>query len=127
MVVTSGLVQDATDADSILTLCTLCPIVITSHDNSYGTSQPFLDEVTSWYAQNRQYQSSITNIIMEMLFCICWLLSVCFCLLLFYTIATVFQSCHGGDLMYEMRRRKLERTLLQTQGICNFPHHIGMV
>ena len=27
-------------------------------------------------------------------------------LLLFYAIATVFQLCHGDDMMYEMRRRK---------------------
>ena len=36
-------------------------------------------------------------------------------LLLFYTIATVFQACHGGDMMYEMR--KPEPTLLPTQVI----------
>ena len=29
-----------------------------------------------------------------------------FCLLLFYTIATVLQLYHGGDMMYEMRRRE---------------------
>ena len=30
-------------------------------------------------------------------------------------IATVFQLYHGGDMMYEMRRRKPEPTLLSTQ------------
>ena len=47
-------------------------------------------------------------------------------LLLFYTIATVFQLYHSGDMMYEMRRRKPEPTLLVTQWIFNLPHHIGM-
>ena len=27
------------------------------------------------------------------------------CLLLFYAMATVFHSYHGGDMMYEKRRR----------------------
>ena len=48
------------------------------------------------------------------------------CLLLFYAIATIVQLYHGGDMMYEMRRRKPESTLLQTQWIFNLPHHIGM-
>ena len=45
-------------------------------------------------------------------------------LLLFYIIATVFQLdlYLGGDLMYEMRRRKHEPTLVPTQGIFNFSH-----
>ena len=30
-------------------------------------------------------------------------------------------------MMYEMRRRKPEPTLLPTQGIFTIPHHIGMV
>ena len=30
-------------------------------------------------------------------------------------------------MMYEMRKRKPENTLLQTQGVFNLPHHIGMV
>ena len=30
-------------------------------------------------------------------------------------------------MMYEMKRRKSESTLLQTQLIFNLPHHIGMV
>ena len=30
-------------------------------------------------------------------------------------------------MMYEMRSWKPEHTLLQTQGIFNLPHHIGMV
>ena len=41
--------------------------------------------------------------------------------------ATVFQLYHGGDMMYEMKRRKPEPTLLPTQGIFNLSHHIGMV
>ena len=39
--------------------------------------------------------------------------------LLFYAIAAIFQLYHGNDMMYEMRRRKPEPTLL--------PHQIGMV
>ena len=46
---------------------------------------------------------------------------------LFYAIATVFQIYHGSDMMYEMRSRKPEPTLLRTQRIFNLPHHIGMV
>ena len=38
-------------------------------------------------------------------------------LLLFYTLATVFQLYHGGAMMYEMRRRKPEPTLLLNQRI----------
>ena len=49
------------------------------------------------------------------------------CLLLFYAIATVFQLYHGGDMMYEMRRRKPELTRLQTQVIFNHLNHTGMV
>ena len=49
------------------------------------------------------------------------------CLLLFYTIVTIFQSYQGGDMMHEMRRRKRVHALLPTQGIFNLPHHIGMV
>ena len=48
-------------------------------------------------------------------------------LLLFYAMATLFQLHHGGDMAYEMRSRKLKPTLLLTQGIFNFPYHIGMV
>ena len=44
-----------------------------------------------------------------------------YCLLLFYAIATIFQLYHGGDMMYEMSRRKPEPTLLLTQGIFNLP------
>ena len=33
----------------------------------------------------------------------------------------------GGDIMYEMRRRKSEPTLLPTDRIFNLPHHIGMI
>ena len=36
------------------------------------------------------------------------------CLLLFYAIATSFQLCHGGGMMYETRRRKPEPTFLLT-------------
>ena len=43
------------------------------------------------------------------------------CLLLLYDIATVFQLYHGGDMMFEMRRRKTEPILLPTQGIFNLP------
>ena len=48
--------------------------------------------------------------------------------LLFYVITTVFQLYiyHGGDIIYEIRR-KLKPTPLLTQGIFNLPHHIGMV
>ena len=54
-------------------------------------------------------------------------LFVCFCLLLLYTIATIFQFYRGGDIMHEMRRRKPEPILLLTQGIFNPQHHIDMV
>ena len=50
-----------------------------------------------------------------------------FVCLLFYTRATVSQLYHGGDMIYEMTRRKSEATLLQTQGIFDHPHCIGMV
>ena len=46
---------------------------------------------------------------------------------LFYAIATLFQLYHGGDIMHEMRMRKPEPRLIPTQGIFNFPHHIGIV
>ena len=45
---------------------------------------------------------------------------------LFYTVATVFQLYHGGDIMYAMRRRKPVPTILLTQGIFNLLHHIGI-
>ena len=44
---------------------------------------------------------------------------------LFYVITTVFQLYQGGDMMYEMRRRKSETTLLPIQGIFNLPHRIA--
>ena len=44
---------------------------------------------------------------------------------LFYAIVTVFQLYHGSDMMYKMRR-KPEPTHLETQGIFNLPHHVGM-
>ena len=46
---------------------------------------------------------------------------------LFCAIATVFQLYHGGDMMYEIRRRKPKPTLLSTQEIFTLPCHIGMV
>ena len=48
-------------------------------------------------------------------------------LLLFYTMATVFQLYHGRDMMFEMGRRTPEPTHLLTHGIFNLTHHIGMV
>ena len=42
-----------------------------------------------------------------------------------YALATLFQLYHDG--MYEMRRKKVEPTLLQTQASFNLPQHIGMV
>ena len=48
------------------------------------------------------------------------------CLLLFYTIATVLQLYHCGDMMCEMRKNP-EPTLLPTQEIFNLPHNIVMV
>ena len=50
-----------------------------------------------------------------------------YCLLLFYTMATLFQLYRGSDMMYEMKRRKPDPTLLPTHGIFNLQHHIGMV
>ena len=44
-----------------------------------------------------------------------------FVLLLFYAIATVFKLDFDGDMMYEMRRRKREPTLLLTQAIFKLP------
>ena len=49
-----------------------------------------------------------------------WKVFVC---LLVYAIATVFQLYHGSDMMYAMRKRKPEPTLLPTQGIFNVPQH----
>ena len=43
------------------------------------------------------------------------------CLLLFYAIATVVQLYHGGDMIYDMRRRKPKPTLLPIQRILNPP------
>ena len=39
----------------------------------------------------------------------------------FYAITTVFQLYHGSDMVYEMKRRKPELTLLPTQRIFNLP------
>ena len=44
-----------------------------------------------------------------------------------YTITTVFQLYHGGNMIYETRRRKPEPTLLPTQWIFNLRHHLSMV
>ena len=55
---------------------------------------------------------------------VCYVISVC--LLLFYATETVFQLCRDGDMKYEMRRRKPEPALLQTQGIINLLHHIDV-
>ena len=46
--------------------------------------------------------------------------------LLFYTVATVFQSYHGGDMMYEMRRKLKLYTFTDSRDL-NSPHHTGMV
>ena len=50
-----------------------------------------------------------------------------FVCLLFYAIKTVFQLCHGSDMMYDLRWRKHEPTLLLAQGIFNLTHYKGMV
>ena len=50
-------------------------------------------------------------------------LFVCLFVCLFDAIATLFQLCHGS----EIKRTKPEPTLLQTQGIFNLRHIIGMV
>ena len=49
------------------------------------------------------------------------------CLLLFDVLATIFQLYIVGDMMYEIRKRKLEPSLLQTRVIFNLSNHIGMV
>ena len=54
------------------------------------------------------------------------MLKVCL-LLLFYAITTFVQLYHGGDMMFEMMRKKPKRKRLQTQGIFNLPRHIGMI
>ena len=51
-----------------------------------------------------------------------------FVLLLAYAIAAVSWLYIECDMMYEMRRRKPQAyTFLQTQGIFNLPHYIGIV
>ena len=48
-------------------------------------------------------------------------------LLLFYAIAIVFQLYHGGDVMYEMRRRKGKSTLYQLKGsLTSTPYRHGI-
>ena len=49
------------------------------------------------------------------------------CLLLLSAITTLFQLYHDSNMMYEIRRRKPEPTILLTQWIFNLPHHIGIV
>ena len=44
---------------------------------------------------------------------------VCFCF-----TPSVFQLHDGGDMMYELRRRKPKPTLLLTQGFFYLAHHI---
>ena len=46
---------------------------------------------------------------------------------LFYTITTVFQSYQGSDMLYEMRRRKADPTVIPTHEILNLPHHMGVM
>ena len=48
------------------------------------------------------------------------LLLVCCCL----AIAKLFQLYHGDDMMYDIRRRPPDPTVLLTQGMFNLPHHI---
>ena len=49
------------------------------------------------------------------------------CSLLFYVRARIFHLHHGSDMMYDMRRRKPEHTLLPTRRIFNLQQDIGMV
>ena len=74
-------------------------------------------------------QDAIVEIVPTFTALVLWwaYIDFCVCLLLFYTIATVFQLSHGGDMIYEMRRRKPEPTFVPTQGAFNLQHHIGMV
>ena len=52
----------------------------------------------------------------------------CICLLVVVLqISTVLQLYYWGDMMYEIRRKKSESTLLLTKGIFNLSHHIGML
>ena len=50
-----------------------------------------------------------------------------FCFVVALAIATVLQLYLGGDMMYEIRMRKPEPTVLPTEGIFNLSHHIGRV
>ena len=68
--------------------------------NSYTSTFPFIFSASQW-----------------------WERIVC---LLFYTIATIFQLYHGGNMVYELRR-KPEPSLLPTQGTFNHPHNIVMI
>ena len=80
----------------------------------------------------------LVQICVRLLVCVCIGTDLCMCLtvlcclfvclfVFFYVIATVLQSYHGGDLIYEMRRRNPVPKLVLTQVIFNLPHHIGMV
>ena len=59
--------------------------------------------------------------------CLCSItpsLFVCCC----FTIATVFQLYHGGEMMYKKRRKKAwAYTFTNSRNFFNLPHHIGMV
>ena len=55
-----------------------------------------------------------------------WILLLA-CFVAVFAIATLFKLYLGGNMMYEKRRRKRERTLLLTQVIFNLPHHISMI
>ena len=50
----------------------------------------------------------------------------CFCLLLFYSIATLFQLYLDGDLMNELRRKPAP-TCLAPAGLFKSAHNVGMV
>ena len=57
----------------------------------------------------------------------CYYTALLICLFVFYAIPTVFQLYHSDDMMYKIRRRKPEPTLLLTQGFFNLPHNVGTV
>ena len=50
-----------------------------------------------------------------------------FWLMLFHATGTVFQCYIGDDMVYELRKRKPESSILSIQGIFNLLHHIGTV
>ena len=112
-------------------LCTHAYLYSHAHMPSYTITLTclFIQSCTHAYFYSHAHMPSYT-IMHTCLFCV-HVLFMCLdktvCWLLFYTIATIFQLYHGGDMMYEMRRRKPEPTLLPTRGIFNLIHHIGMV